>query len=266
MVCYAPELKLYKYYGYNGLKKTLENQSIKLSRARDFNDPLDMFLQEVLGMDEDDFAERFKSAFFDFITGDIDYATLRDSPRRDKIMIINRAFKKNAESREKIRQQILSLPIDELHDLDEMRREHLDAVDVLRDFFKNDGIFCSSVDDNNLLMWAHYAEQHRGAVLELTPSVEKDSPLLLSNEIIYSDVRPVLYRDPADMIKRGMTMSETKSAKEMYDRLVYTKSMEWSYEKEYRLHIPGFIPENREYATCKLYSEELTGVYLVDRI
>jgi Protein of unknown function (DUF2971) len=262
MVCCAPELKLYKYYGYNGLKKTLENQSVKLSRASDFNDPLDMFLQEVLGIDEANFAEKLKVAFFDFIAGEMDYATLRDSPSRDKVVIMNQVLKANPETREKMREQIISTPIEEVYNLDEMRRANRDALDVLQAFFRNDGVFCSSIDGNNLLMWAHYAERHRGAVLELTPSVEKDSPLLSSKKITYSDVRPVLYRDPADMIRHGLAMSVSDSAREMYERLIYTKSLEWSYEKECRFHIPGFIPDNKEYAAFTFYPEELTAVYL----
>jgi hypothetical protein len=69
---YSSPPTLYKYVSYYGLEKILENHSLKFSRPSDFNDPLDMFLQEALGMDEADFAEGFKSALFDFIAGDMD--------------------------------------------------------------------------------------------------------------------------------------------------------------------------------------------------
>jgi hypothetical protein len=111
-------------------------------------------------------------------------------------------------------------------------------------------------------MWAHYADQHRGGVVEFTPCIEKDSAFLASREVRYTDVRPVLYKDPIAMIIHGMIMSVDEATESIYDRLVYTKSAEWSYEKEYRLHIPNFIPAGQQYSTLAFYEQELTAIYM----
>jgi Protein of unknown function (DUF2971) len=111
-------------------------------------------------------------------------------------------------------------------------------------------------------MWAHYADHHRGAVIELTPCVQKDSALLVSKEINYTDVRLLLYQEPIDMITRGLTTSPKDTAQLIFDRLIYTTSTEWSYEKEYRLTIHSSIPDNREYGTLQFHPEELTALYL----
>ena len=42
---------------------------------------------------------------------------------------------------------------------------------------------------SNLLMWAHYAEQHRGGVLGFLPDVARDSMLTQIEPVAYSDRR-----------------------------------------------------------------------------
>ena len=42
--------------------------------------------------------------------------------------------------------------------------------------FRNTALFCATRTNDNLLMWAHYAEQHTGAVLGFKPDVERGNP------------------------------------------------------------------------------------------
>lgn len=251
---------LYKYFSYNGLEKTFEKQSLKLSRPSDFNDPLDLFLQEALGMDEAVFLEGLTVAFCEFVSGEIAYDSLRDSPNKYKVIMMNQAIKDDPEIIEKIQEEITNTPIEELYNVEEMRQLTSNIINLLTGLFRNDGVFCSSMDNNNLLMWAHYADQHRGAVVEFTPCAEKDSALRVSREVNYTNVRPSLYQDPIDMITHGLTMTPEESAEQILERLVYTKSTEWAYERERRLHIPRFIPDSEEYATLPFYNEELTSL------
>jgi hypothetical protein len=69
--------------------------------------------------------------------------------------------------------------------------------------FRNSGIFCATRSKSNLLMWSHYADQHRGAVLGFHPDGTRDSWLCQLEPVNYSDVRPRFFSasDPllADM-------------------------------------------------------------------
>src|SRR5205814_7955126 len=51
--------------------------------------------------------------------------------------------------------------------------------DELAKRFRRYGIFCATRTYSNLLMWAHYADKHFGAVMGLLPDSEKDSFLRL---------------------------------------------------------------------------------------
>jgi hypothetical protein len=219
-----------------------------------------MFLQEALGMDEADFAEGLRLTFFEFVSGDIDYTTLRLSDRGLKVILMNKVIKADPNLKEVIRAELLNTPIANIYDLDALRKLSQDSLNEIRDSFRNDGILCLTEDSNHLLMWAHYADQHRGAVMKFTPSVEKDSALLVARSVRYSDVRPALYQTPIDIVTHAMTMTIEQSGRKILDDLIYTKSSEWAYEKEYRLHIPGFIKVDEQYSTLQFHAEELTAI------
>ncbi len=90
---------------------------------------------------------------------------------------------------------------------------------------KTMGIFCLTSDSNNILMWAHYADCFRGAVLTFDPT----SSFVVNPNSGKSNLAKVGYRRkrPVVVIDQGQ-----------YQCAVETfawKSPEWSYEKEYRM-------------------------------
>lgn len=255
--------KIYKFLSFDGLCKTLENGTIRLSKPSDLNDPLDIYLQECFGKDRQVFLEDMKGALQDFIEGEIDPSSLPDSRYKEKITAIIAAHKKaSPEQRAKMRKQMSHIPIEELYDLKKFEETEREVLSSVYQSFEFDGIFCSTVDFKNLLMWAHYADKHQGAVIEFTPNEEKDSAFLASRKVIYSKERPVLYATAQKMIFSVIAMSREESGKSISDKLIYTKGREWEYEQEYRLYVPFCIQRSLAYATHKYHPEELTSVFL----
>jgi len=64
------------------------------------------------------------------------------------------------------------------------------------------------------------------------------------------------------MVLHGLAMTTEESIKLILDRLVFTKSMEWQYEQEYRLYVPFLIKEDQAFATLRYHPEELTSIFL----
>ena len=255
--------KIYKFLSFDGLCKTLENGTIRLSKPSDFNDPLDIYLQECFGKDRQVFLEEMKEAFQDFIEGEIDLSSLPDSPYKAKIAAIITAHRKaSPEQRAKMREEMSRIPIEELYDLKKLEETEQELLSSVYQSFELDGVFCSTVDFKNLLMWAHYADRHQGAVIEFTPNKERDSAFLASRRIIYSNERPVLYATAQEMIFSGIAMSTEESGKFILDKLIYTKGKDWEYEQEYRLHLPLCIKPGQPFATHEYHPEELTSVFL----
>jgi hypothetical protein len=145
--------------------------------------------------------------------------------------------------------------------VDSMRDSNKNVVSKIRELLQDWGIFCSSTNKDSLLMWSHYADHHRGVVLELQPKIQKDSVLLASRPVKYSDERPLIYKTLRDLLEKSFFMSLENSSTKTMEDLVFTKRSEWSYEDEYRLAIPGLINSGSSVAYMPFYSEELVRIY-----
>ena len=125
--------------------------------------------------------------------------------------------------------------------------------EVIREWFRYTSIFCVSETNENLLMWAHYAQNHTGAVIKFLSVREVDSPLLIAQRVIYSRNMPRI--GPEDFA------SFSVSPEAIRERLTLTKSIEWAYEKEWRVVT---VPEDKNKASeiSPFAPEELGAVYL----
>ena len=107
-------------------------------------------------------------------------------------------------------------------------------IENSRDFFNKSfpySVCCFTKSESNILMWSHYAENHKGVCLIYDL---KETPE------IWKFLFPVKYRKTFP-IPENMDEIPTKS--------LLTKSPEWAYEKEWRilyLMDQGKIPVNRE--------------------
>lgn len=253
--------QIYKYTPLAGLKATLEHRSFKLSRPSDFNDPIDMYLQETIGQNMEEFLEDLKKEFHDYLVNGIKDRPSHN-PRYSGILnFMHQAIDRAPEDqKEKILEELLNTPTEHMYDFDRLRKTNDEVTAAINTAFSFDAVFCSTTDSNNLLMWAHYADHHRGAVIEYTPNVEKDSVFLVSKPVQYSKERPLPYKDAAAMVT-GLEKNPSETVRDIVERLIYTKSEEWAYEREYRLFVAFMLRPGQEFATLKFHPEELTGIY-----
>jgi hypothetical protein len=222
-----------------------------------------MYLQAAFGKDQKAFLEDMIKAFLRLFEPENDLSSLPDSPYRAAITSIGTHLKKvSPDQKAHLYEQMLHTPIEDMYDLKKFEQTAQDVLSFVRQSFEFDGVFCSTTDFNSLLMWAHYAHKHSGAVIEFTPSQEKHSVFLASKKVKYSNERPVLYATAQEFVLHGATMSEKESAKAILDKLIYTKSSDWKYEQEYRLYVPFCVKPSQDFATLEYHPEELTSVFL----
>ena len=84
----------------------------------------------------------------------------------------------------------------------------------------NSGVFCLSQYNTNILMWSHYADNHKGFCIEFVRSSQND----LGD---YEKTRRVRYRPDYPSISPLST--------DAFDLKFFTKALDWKYEKEWRL-------------------------------
>lgn len=112
-------------------------------------------------------------------------------------------------------------------------------------------------------MWSHYSYLHQGVVLEISPMV--DSIYSKAENVIYSNVRPAIFKTPSDMIERQCMDTEAET-KEIVAKLVheysYSKSELWRYEEEYRIASIGVLGKGILYNDEPIHTSEITALYL----
>jgi hypothetical protein len=260
---------LFKYLDIDGARKTLQGRSVKFSRPLDFNDPFDIQLEELFGEDPEKFGLSMLDAFVAFLCGEIDYSKIPNDERKVMIAVMNTTFRSaTTERRDELKRMLLTNgQFDQLYNTERMEALRKGTLeDIQKKLLDGYGVFCASERCDSLLMWAHYAAKHTGVVLRFVPDATKDSMLLVSKPVTYSKQRPLMYRTADDMIKRFFGKTEAASSAEMLDLFVFTKSMEWEYEKELRLAVPKLIKEGQSFEILKFGDNELTEVYFGCRI
>lgn len=104
-----------------------------------------------------------------------------------------------------------------------MKKEMLEFTSGLQNSmigtYDNLGIFCLSANWNNVLMWSHYADNHKGFVI----GFDTDHPYFKYSKF---NLKPVHYTN-----KRPTSSPSDDFIK----NLIYTKADIWSYENEWRI-------------------------------
>ena len=89
--------------------------------------------------------------------------------------------------------------------------------------FSQMGIACFSENMDNILMWSHYGDGHRGFCLEFDTSFEPFRNIEKIHQVIYSNIYP--FASPTDVVFLPF-MPLTP---------LITKSLQWQYEMEWRM-------------------------------
>lgn len=91
------------------------------------------------------------------------------------------------------------------------------------------GVLSLAEKNDNLLMWAHYGEQHKGIVVGFD-SAHRFFDQRLSSADDFRHLRKVNYEQKRPIIRF--------TEEDDFSRILLTKSPEWSYEEEWRMIMP----------------------------
>ena len=89
------------------------------------------------------------------------------------------------------------------------------------------GVSCLSESKDSLLMWAHYANNHRGFCVEYD--------LLEINRSLRFTAVPVIYSEEKTCFDFFDPQSIGKDTWKLFIQSLTSKSPEWRYEKEWRI-------------------------------
>ncbi|MCS3902665.1 hypothetical protein J2T55_000669 [Methylohalomonas lacus] len=129
-------------------------------------------------------------------------------------------------------------------------RNRLEDGSFAKESISRVGVVSLSKNALNILMWSHYADFHRGFVLEFRipiKGLKKD--VLLTNERLLPF--PVIYQHERPHIDVGSELPD-----DLINKVVLTKSTDWKYEEEERVvdheRGPGIHHYRRDEILCSV--------------
>ncbi|WP_085908873.1 DUF2971 domain-containing protein [Kiloniella majae] len=211
-------MTLYKYVACNEFSlDILRKEKIRYTQPAFLNDPYEMLpnVQEIISTNSIDanFTDQFESSVKEVIDEKIPHFLKPLANAWVDQNIDKNIYRRNMNAYIKAIQPTLLSKCRELFD------KHIR---------RGVGVLSLSSDPESLLMWSHYADEHRGFIIEIDenhPCI--NSPRSEDDEFFHP--RPVLY-------------SEKRPSLEFSDLdgtiLLLTKSLDWGYEKEWRVIKP----------------------------
>jgi hypothetical protein len=117
------------------------------------------------------------------------------------------------------------LEIDKIYDIEKKMNllSRIFETSVERAVNEHMGIFCLTTNRNSLPMWGHYADNHKGILIEF----DATHPIMLkASKVNYSEkINDVIIKEKSDFSKLDSII---------YNSLM-TKHNSWRYENEYRI-------------------------------
>jgi len=121
-------------------------------------------------------------------------------------------------------------------------------------------MFCVSEDRDNLLMWAHYAQDHTGLVFELLSLPVEDNALSTAAPVNYVE-KPMPFLSEEEWIESILSLQKF-NLNGFYKRYVLTKSKHWEYEHEWRVWYPLIPATESLHQDLNIRPSELSAIYL----
>jgi len=243
--------KLYQYRSINTaqqfawLTTLMETGKIFCNSIKNFNDPLDSLSIMDISFDEidafsdelltPDIIQKIEDLPIPSETGIVEFKHFYNEYLQSAFYELSSNLNKHADPSEAYKH--LGIPIDEsVRNISRVKLRTLNLFNErLNELFQIGGIACFTEDHENLPMWAHYANNHKGVCVMFDldkladEQIERITRCLFKVE--YMDNLPNACKMFFDRLKKGEHISSGELIQDFRKKKLYS----WHYEKEWRL-------------------------------
>ena len=251
---------LYKYLDVSGAKLTLGNRTFKHAKPSDFKDSEDLTIQSIFAEDIEDALKKIAGSFTDAILRHLEEEPTCSSPMKEKVRAIQQVYRANPGAAELVRAGLMNSG-KQIYDVEYHRDRAQAYIAEINEFMQGYRVLCVSTHKDSERMWTEYAEKHKGVSLRIQPNLAKDSKFQLFRHVTYQEKRPPLYEDTLEFSADSLFGDHEARIKEIIERIIYTKTLDWQHEGEYRLAIP-IAKNEKTWNTLPYHPEEITELYL----
>ena len=228
-----PPKILYKYLSFSGGLKTLKNTSLRYRHPNEFNDPFEFMPGGYTGDTQE---ERLRRTI-DLLCTNPQYRELYNS--RNGTSFSQFEWNELIQSNDPKVRDFTSI---------EFANRIFDGLQQrdwcqFRDNASKNVVFCSfSQNEKDILMWAHYADEHSGIVIGFDSSY-------------FGNLHKVKYDKKRILIPLSSTVSNNV-LRASVEQIMTTKSLQWKYEEEWRQILSSREIEGQETLLLKAFPVE----------
>ena len=262
---------LYKYVSFNTLLRVLENPALRFSRMSDFNDPFDGQLLPIQKFGSKQFFDALRDETEKLVLAEDEpilqlpddisseaalsamagrVVELVESGRSFSISPSSHGTTEAIEPLPKLLTPMIYMAqqgvlgskeeaVTYLHGIiDKFQRQKVELsisgperrqIAYLASVVR---VLCLTEVPDSLLMWSHYADHHKGAVLKFDTYDSTADYFASARPVKYEQSLPS-FETPQDLVRRYLGL--LVEPKDPTSRQFLTKSREWKYEKEWRV-------------------------------
>lgn len=107
------------------------------------------------------------------------------------------------------------------------KKEFPSFINTINSMKSSMGVACLSENSDNVLMWSHYANNHKGMCVEYN--------LMDFNRVLSFTPIPVIYSDERNVLKRLRVNSIEQDIMSFFNKSLVYKEKSWNYENEWRI-------------------------------
>jgi hypothetical protein len=249
----------FKYATASTAVAVLSTSTVRYSSPLLFNDPFDLQTGMPFRFNMDALPERLFAKVEALVLGPNipEFLDPNGHPWSRVILEMREKLPSHGFPRDSLRQALLPL-FGTMKDYfikehQRFQREWLEKVPRMR-------MLCVTEEHDNLLMWAHYAKDHTGAVLEFRVMPEEDNALCAAQPVIYHPEVPSPFSE--EHLLDAIVGSAKLTMDELCRHYARAKSAVWSYEKEWRLYDLAPTADPPFYEDSGLRRDEVAAIYL----
>jgi hypothetical protein len=252
---------LYKYLDVDGAKKTLGNKCFRFSKPSEYKDLEDVTAGSLFPDELEAGLAILSDGFVDVIVETPDEAPTCSEKLRPKVTELQKVLRESPWLSKAIKENLKRNPARNGFNVDHWRARSEAFVKNTNEFMQHHRVLCVTTDKASERMWREYAQDHQGVVVRIEPNVAKASKFQKFKPVTYQEKRPSIYERTLDFAKEGLFGDQTARARSILDRIIYAKTKDYEFEREYRLAIP-LGEEEEDYRTLPYHPEEVTELYL----
>jgi hypothetical protein len=222
--------QFYKYVTPSTALKIIQGRRLRWSSPVLFNDPFDHQSGFAWNFSADDFyAELVK--WIEHAVYDVEQYTPTQESSATKMVSL---LRQRRPPREKFREFAAAIMAQSYSQLFQQQTARLN--DEVTRFLLDSKVLCLSKVHDNVVMWAHYAQSHQGAVFKLRRLEHLDHQFLIAQPVEYT-IDPARYASLQEYAHHLVGLESFDPAPRIWS-LAYRKHVDWSYEREWRVHVP----------------------------